>query len=115
MMPTEHRPNRVVDISKTFDRKVESLLCHSSQVEMLADWFVKGADPTHLTSEQRAQLREGARGFLEKMARGMATMAPGLELAEAFYALRVGPGHFDNYHEMFMEAAGAPPAELEVI
>ena len=37
MMPTEHRPNRAVDIAPTFDRKVESFLCHASQVEMLAD------------------------------------------------------------------------------
>src|SRR5262245_44471347 len=49
MMPTEHRPNRVVDIGATFEKKLESLLCHSSQIEMLADWFVKGADPTRLT------------------------------------------------------------------
>jgi LmbE family N-acetylglucosaminyl deacetylase len=115
MMPTEHRPNRVVDIAATFPRKVESLLCHTSQVEMMADWFVKGADPTALTPEQRAQLRDGARGFLEGMARATATMAPGLSLAEAFYALRVGPGHFDNYQEMFMETAGAPPGPPEVL
>jgi LmbE family N-acetylglucosaminyl deacetylase len=115
MMPTEHRPNRLVDIAATFDRKVESLLCHSSQVEMLADWFVKGADPTNLTEEQKGKLRDGARGFLEKMARGMATMAPKLSLAEAFYALEVGPGHFDNYQDMFRETAGIPPGEPEVI
>lgn len=115
MMPTEHRPNRVVDISGTFALKVESLLCHSSQVEMLADWFVKGADPTNLTAEQKAQLREGAKGFLEMMARGTAALAPKLELAEAFYALRVGPGHFDNYQEMFMETAGAPEPPPEVL
>jgi LmbE family N-acetylglucosaminyl deacetylase len=93
MGPIEHKPNRVVDITKTFDKKVESLLSHSSQVEMLANWFVPGADPTKLTHEQKAQLKEGARGFLEMMARGMAQHAPKLELAEAFYALPVGPGH----------------------
>jgi LmbE family N-acetylglucosaminyl deacetylase len=116
MMPTEHRPNRVVDISTTFDRKVESLLCHASQVEMLADWFVPGADPTRLTPEQRAQLREGARGYLERMARDSAAMAsPPPALAEAFYALPVGPGHFDDYREMFAEAAGAPPGPPEIL
>ena len=54
------------------------------------------------------------------MARGTATMAPSkpapkVELAEAFYALRVGPGHFDNYQEMFMETAGVPPGEPELL
>jgi LmbE family N-acetylglucosaminyl deacetylase len=115
MMPTQHKPNRVVDIGKTFSKKVASLLCHSSQIEMLAGWFVKGADPTCLTPEQSAQLREGATGFLEMMARGTAQLAPGVELAEAFYALAVGPGHFDNYQEMFMETLGAPPPAPEVI
>ncbi|MFT3774165.1 MAG: PIG-L deacetylase family protein [Minicystis sp.] len=114
MMPTEHRPNRVIDIGKTFRKKVESLLCHSSQIEMLADWFVPGADPTKLTPEQIGKLRDGAATFLEGMARGAAMIAPGVELAEAFYALPVGPGHFDNYQEMFREAAGAPldPPEI---
>jgi LmbE family N-acetylglucosaminyl deacetylase len=114
MMPTEHKPNRVVDIGPTFQKKVDSLLCHTSQVEMLADWFVPGADPRALTDAQRGALRDGAATFLEGMARGAATMAQGVELAEAFYALRVGPGHFDNYQEMFREAAGAPldPPEL---
>lgn len=115
MGPLQHRPNRVVDIAATFDRKVKSVLCHSSQVEMLSDWFVRGADPTRLTEPQRAQLAEGARGFLEMMARGAAMLAPGrVELAEAFYALKVGPGHFQNYQEMMMEQCGAPPAPPEI-
>jgi LmbE family N-acetylglucosaminyl deacetylase len=114
MGPTVHKPNRVVDIRATFEKKVESVLCHSSQVEMLASWFVPGADPTQLTPEQRAALRDGARGFLEAMARGMATLAPGVELAEAFYALPAGPGHFDNYQDMFREMAGAPPDAPEI-
>jgi len=110
MMPTEHRPNRIVDIAATFKKKVESVLCHSSQIEMLADWFVKGANPQALSPEQRAQLQQGTESFLEGMARGVAGMAPGLELAEAFFAQPVGPGHFQNYQELFMEAAGVPPA-----
>lgn len=114
MMPTEHRPNRVIDISVTFQKKVESVLCHSSQIEMLADWFVRGADPHALSADQRAQLQHGTATFLEGMARGVANMAPGLELAEAFFAQPVGPGHFQNYQEMFMEAAGAPPAPPEL-
>jgi LmbE family N-acetylglucosaminyl deacetylase len=114
MGPTEHRPNRVVDIRATFDIKVRSVLCHSSQLEMLASWFVPGADPTQLSPDQRAQLEGGARSFLDGMARGIAAVAPVVELAEAFFAQRVGPGHFENYQEMFMELAGAPPSPPEV-
>lgn len=118
MMPTDHRPNRLVDITGTFDRKVAALLCHSSQIEMLAGWFVPGADPTRLTDEERGRLAAGARGFLEGMARGMAALSPRAgtpALAEAFYALRVGPGHFENYQEMFLELAGAGPGPIEVV
>ncbi|APR84266.1 Hypothetical protein A7982_09615 [Minicystis rosea] len=114
MMPTEHRPNRVIDIGATFRTKVESLLCHASQIEMLAGWFVPGADPTQLTPEQTAQLREGVTTFLEGMARGAAMVTTGVALAEAFYALPVGPGHFENHQEMFREAAGAPPDPPEL-
>lgn len=114
MGPTAHKPNRVVDIRETFDTKVRSVLCHSSQIEMLANWFVPGADPTNLSAEQRALLEGGAKTFLEGMARGVAMMAPPLELAEAFFAQPVGPGHFENYQEMFMEMAGAPPSPPEV-
>ncbi|MBL9007895.1 MAG: PIG-L family deacetylase [Myxococcales bacterium] len=110
MMPTEHRPNRIIDISATFQKKVASVLSHSSQIEMLADWFVKGANPQALTDEQRAQLQQGTESFLDGMARGVAGMAPGIERAEAFFAQPVGPGHFQNYQELFMEAAGVPPA-----
>ena len=115
MGPTVHRPNRVVDIRATFETKVRSVLCHSSQIEMLAQWFVPGADPTKLTPEQRALLEGGAKGFLDGMARGVAMLAPETELAEAFFAQRVGPGHFENYQEMFMEMAGAPIAPPEIL
>lgn len=119
MMPTDHRPNRLVDVTSTFDKKVAALLCHSTQIEMLAGWFVPGADPTALSEGERAQLAEGARGFLAGMAQGMAALAQasgaGPALAEAFYALRVGPGHFENYQEMFLELAGVAPSPPEVI
>jgi LmbE family N-acetylglucosaminyl deacetylase len=113
MMPTQHRPNRVVDIAPTFPTKVESLLCHASQIEMMASWFVPGADPTNLAPEQRDALRAGAATFLERLARGSAALTPGIELAEAFYALRVGPGHFETYVEMLGKPLGAPPAAVE--
>lgn len=117
MMPTEHRPNRVVDIGETFPRKVEAVLRHSSQVEMLADWFVKGADPAHLSEAERAQLQEGATIFLQGMAQGVAQLGQerGIALAEAFYALPTGPGHFRNFEEMFKESVGAPPTAPEFL
>lgn len=114
MMPADHRPNRVVDIAATFDTKVESLLSHSSQIEMLASWFVPGADPGNLTPEQQGQLRSGARDFLTMMSKASTGFAPSLEHAEAFFAQRVGPGHFENYQEMFQELLSVPASAPEI-
>ncbi|MSP60339.1 MAG: PIG-L family deacetylase [Myxococcales bacterium] len=116
MTPSQHRPNRVVDIRETLATKIAALLCHESQVEMLAAWFVPGADPRNLSTAERAKLEGGASDFLRKMAGGVAQadVAKTAQLAEAFYALQVGPGHFDNYQEMFLDMAGAPPKPPEV-
>jgi LmbE family N-acetylglucosaminyl deacetylase len=112
MGPLEHKPNRIIDIAATLKTKIAATLCHESQIEMLADWFVKGADPRALTPQQTAQLHSGAETFLEGMGRGMAMASGGkVEIAECFYALPVGPGHFDNYQQMAMEQMGAPPEE----
>lgn len=115
MGPLDHAPNRFVDIAGTLDKKVEATLCHGSQMELLANWFVAGADPANLSEEHRLQLREGTRGFLDMMGRGMGFATAGkIELAEAFYALKTGPGHFDNQQRMMMEMLGAPPEEPEL-
>lgn len=112
MGPLDHKPNRAVDITAFLDKKVEATLCHGSQIEMLADWFVKGADPRHLTDADRAQLRAGATGFLDGMGRGVAMGLGGkVEIAEAFYAVKTGPGHFDNQQTMIMEMLGMPPED----
>lgn len=112
MGPLEHKPNRVIEIEPFLQKKIDATLCHGSQLEMLADWFVKGADPTRLTDAERAQIRGGTCNFLEGMGRGTAMAFGGkVEVAECFYALPVGPGHFDNYQQMAMELLGAPPEE----
>ena len=107
MTPMEHKPNRLVDISGTFGKKIEAILCHQSQVEMLADMFITGADPTNLTHEQKAQLQEGTKTLMQMASQAMASLSEGkVELAEAFYAIKVGAGHFDNYQEMLQEMIG---------
>lgn len=112
MGPLEHAPNRIIEIKATLKTKITATLCHESQIEMLADWFVKGANPAALTPAQMHLLRSGAETFLEGMGRGMAMAYGGkVEIAECFYALPVGPGHFDNYQQMAMEQMGAPPEE----
>jgi len=116
MSPFEHKANRLVNISTTMRKKIEAVLCHQSQVEMLADMFIPSADPRSLSSEDKSQLKEATENFLLMIAQGMGSLPNGkVELAEAFYAIKVGPGHFDNYQEMLQEAIGIPIDELEII
>lgn len=112
MGPLEHRPNRIVEIKATLDKKVAATLSHGSQVEMLAQWFVPGADPRRLTDAQRGQLQGGTRRFLEQMGQNIAAPFGGrVQQGEAFYVVRTGLGHFDNYQQLFAEMLGAPPEE----
>lgn len=108
MGPIERPANRVIDIGQTLDKKVAALLSHGSQLELLADWFVPGADPSALTPEQISRLRAGAAQYLEQMGRNNAKPHEGkVEIAECFYALRVGPGHFDQHRKAVEGPEGA--------
>ena len=79
---------------------------------MLASWFVPGADPRNLIDTQRAQLQGGARNFLNQMGQNIARpFGARVQLGEAFFVQRTGPGHFDNYPQLFSEMMGEPPQE----
>lgn len=110
MMIMEHKPNRLVDISRTLDKKIDAVLCHQASIELLADMFIPGVDPTKLTAEQKTQLKEGADSFLRMISQAFGTLSEGkIEIAEAFYALKVGPGHFYNFQEMIQEIISMDP------
>lgn len=113
MGPLERPANRVIDIAATLDQKVAALLSHSSQLELLADWFVPGADPRALTADQLSRLRDGARRYVLDMARSAAApYRDEVQAAECFYALRVGPGHFDQHRASVAGASSDEPVEL---
>jgi hypothetical protein len=116
MVPIEHKPNRLVDIANTMDKKMKAIFCHQSQVEMMADLFVEGADPAHLTDDQKAQLQDGADTMLRMVSQALANLSKGdVELAEVFYAIKLGPGMFDNYQEMIQEMIGIESDSLEIL
>jgi len=114
MLPTERAPNRIVDIGSTFEKKVRSVLCHQSQVEMLADWFVPDADPRNLTAEERERLASGVRDLLQRMASGIGERYE-IGLAEAFHAVRCGPGHFDLAAEIATQLRERMTSEAEIL
>lgn len=113
MMPTERAPNRVVDIGGTFERKVQSILCHQSQVEMLADWFLPDADPTDLSAEEKEQLASAVHDLIRTMASGIGQKYQ-IDLAEAFHAVRCGPGHLDVVGEITAQMLQRMSSEAEV-
>lgn len=116
MIPMEHKPNRLVDITNTMDKKIGSILCHQSQMEMMADIFVAGADPTNLTIEEKEQLHEGTDNLLRMVSQMIGNLSEGqVELAEAFFAIKLGPGMFDNYQDMIQEMVGIESDSLEIL
>jgi LmbE family N-acetylglucosaminyl deacetylase len=116
MTPMEHKPNRLIDISTTFEKKIKAILCHQSQVEMLADMFVTGADPTNLTDEQKEKLHEGTYTLMQMASQALGSLSEGkVELAEAFYAIKVGAGHFDNYQDFLQEMIGMATDDLLIM
>lgn len=116
MIPIEHKPNRLVDITNTMDKKMKAIFCHQSQVEMMADLFVEGADPANLADDQKAQIQDGVDTMLRMVSQALANLSEGdVELAEVFYAIKLGPGMFDNYQEMIQEMIGIESDSLEIL
>ncbi|MFX0172638.1 MAG: PIG-L deacetylase family protein [Candidatus Hodarchaeota archaeon] len=110
MMIMEHKPNRLIDISQTLEKKIDAVLCHQASIELLSDMFIPEVDPTNLTTKQKIQLKEGADSFLRMVSQAFASLSEGkVEIAEAFYALKVGPEHFYNFQEMIQEIIGMVP------
>jgi LmbE family N-acetylglucosaminyl deacetylase len=113
MLPTERAPNRIVDIGGTFEKKVESILCHQSQVEMLADWFLPDADPRNLTPDERDQLAAAVHDLIRTMASGLGQRYE-VGVAEAFYAVPCGPGHLDVVGEIALQIRERMSDDAEV-
>jgi hypothetical protein len=79
---------------------------------MLADMFLPSADPTSLSQEEKDSLEEGVRNFLSLIANGFASPYD-CELAEAFYAVKCGLGHFDDVQARMMEILPNLTEEVE--
>ena len=110
MGPLEHRPNRVVEIEATLDKKVAATSAMARRSRLLASWFVPGADPRKLTPAQRGQLQGGARKFPPEMGRKTAAPSPAASSSRAPrpFVQRTGPGHLDNYPNSTAKCQGAP-------
>ena len=95
---TSSIPEHEKSTSRGFSLKIGE----KSQIEMLADMFLPSADPTSLSQEEKESLEEGVRNFLSLIANGFASPYD-CELAEAFYAVKCGLGHFDDVQDRMME------------
>lgn len=109
-----HVPNYYVDISSTFEKKVEHSLKFESTFELLSELFTPDIDPLNVTLEQLKKLKKLAKNLLNSLASALGNNV-GLKTAEAFYVQKTLPGHFDNFREITLEMLGKPPEEPKII
>ncbi len=108
-----HSPNYYVDISSTFEKKVEHALKFESTFELLSIFFSSEVDPLHVTQEDLKKLKKLAKNLLNALASALGKKV-GLKIAEAFFIQKTLPGHFDNFREMTLEMLGTPPEKPTV-
>ena len=108
-----HEPNYFVDISSSFEKKVEASLKFEATLTLLADLFIPGLDPANISPKILKKLSKYATRLLNSMANALGKSVD-LKLAEAFYVQKILPGHFDNFQQMMSEMIGNPPAPPKI-
>ncbi|MHA2131489.1 MAG: PIG-L deacetylase family protein [Promethearchaeota archaeon] len=103
-----HSPNCYVDISTTFETKVEALLKFEATFELLANLFAPDINPADVSPEELKRLSKYARRFIKSYAATFGEKV-NLKVAEAFFMQKVLPGHFDNFQQIAREMLGNPP------
>ncbi len=103
-----HAPNCYVDISSTFDRKVEHALKFESTLTLLAEIFAPNIDPSNVSPKDLKKLAKYAKRLLNSLATTLGRKV-NLNAAEAFYVQKTLPGHFDNFIPLMNEMLGNPP------
>ena len=108
-----HAPNCYVDISSTFDTKVEHALVFESTLTLLAELFAPNIDPSNVSQKNLKKLAKYAEKLLNSMA-SMLGSKVNLKAAEAFYVQKTLPGHFDNFLPLMNEMLGNPPEKPQI-
>jgi len=108
-----HAPNCYVDISLTFDIKVEHALIFESTLTLLAELFAPKIDPSNVSPKDLKKLTKYAKRLLNSMASTLGKKVD-LEKAEAFFVQKTLPGHFDNFVQLMNEMLGNPPEKPKI-
>ncbi|MHA1687771.1 MAG: PIG-L deacetylase family protein [Promethearchaeota archaeon] len=109
-----HAPNIYIDISSTFQKKVESALKFEATLTLLADLFAPNIDPANVSPKELKKLTNYAQRLLRSMAMAIGKKV-NLEVAECFFMQKTLPGHFDNFQMLMSEMLGNPPEKPKVI
>lgn len=109
-----HKPNYIVDISSTFDKKVEAALEFDATLTLLAQLFAPNINPANVSQKELEKLRKYAKTMLNSMGKNIGKTVE-IENGEAFYVQKILPGHFDNFIEQMNEMLGKPPAEPKIV
>ena len=97
-----HQPNCIVDISATIEKKIQAALKVEATLELIAQVFAPDISPYDVTSESMKKLSKNASRFFRSVASVIGRKYE-LKAAEAFYVLKLLPGHFDNFQQLMME------------
>ncbi len=108
-----HQPNCFVDISSTFDKKIQAALKFEGTLELIAQFFSPDISPYDVSPEDIKKLSKYAIRLFRSIATTMGRKV-GLKAAEAFYIQKVLPGHFDNIQEQMMEMLGNPSEQPKI-
>ncbi|MFX0141435.1 MAG: PIG-L deacetylase family protein [Candidatus Hodarchaeota archaeon] len=102
-----HYPNSFVDISSTMEKKIEAALKFEATLTLLARFFAPDIDPSNVSPDDLKKLSKYANRSLRSIASTIGKKL-NIKAAEAFYMLKVLPGHFDNFLEIMNEMLGNP-------
>jgi LmbE family N-acetylglucosaminyl deacetylase len=102
-----HKPNYYVDISSTFEKKINAALNFEATLELLANLFAPNIDPANVSPTELKKLTKYANRLLHAMASALGKSV-NLKVAEAFYVQKILPGHFDNFQQLMSEMIGNP-------
>ena len=108
-----HAPNCYVDISSTFDIKVEHALKFESTLTLLAELFAPKIDSSNVSPEDLKKLAKYAKRLLNSIASTFGNKV-NLKVAEVFFIQKTLPGHFDNFQEIMREMLGNPPEQPKI-
>ncbi|MFW9929516.1 MAG: PIG-L deacetylase family protein [Candidatus Thorarchaeota archaeon] len=108
-----HKPNAIVDISQTMEKKIQAALQFDSTIELLGGLFGIRVNPNTIIYDKQNRYIKNAIRLLQSIASTIGKKYD-IKFAEAFYVQKILPGHFNNFQEILSESLGNPLAPPKI-